>query len=220
MTLFENIRISLSQNTLIAAIAFAVAGVMSSLAQNEPSLLEIESGIATFQASTNMPGVEVKGKSGAMVAQVELSRDSTRLILQRVTASVPVKSLATGMKVRDEHMRRSIFTTPDGQEPDLQFKAETGTCTASGSGHEFTCPLAGNLTIRGVARPLNITLHVKEQGSAGSLHAAGDGMVKLSDYAIEPPSQFGAKPSNDVKFHLEFTGRQKSAQIANVGLLQ
>ena len=220
MTRFKSIRRSLSQKILTAAVSLTLAGVTPSFAQTPLNLVEIESGTAAFEASTNMPGIEVKGKSGALTAHVELSRDADKLVLQRIEATVPVNSLATGMKVRDEHMRRYIFTTPDGKEPDLRFVADNGLCGASGSGREFTCQLAGNLTIRGVARPLSISLHVKEQGSAGSLRAAGDGLVKLSDYGIEPPSQFGVKPSNDVKFHLEFTGRAKPAQAANLGLLQ
>ena len=219
MTRFKSFRILLSQNILSAAVSIALGGVIPSLAQTASNLVEIESGTAAFEASTNMPGIEVKGKSSALTAHVELTRDAEKLVLQRIEASVPVNSLATGMKVRDEHMRRYIFTTPDGKVPDLRFVADSGHCGASTSGREFTCQLAGNLTIRGVARPLNISLHVKEQGSAGSLRAAGDGLVKLSDYGIEPPSQFGVKPSNDVKFHLEFTGKPKPAQAANVRLL-
>ncbi len=148
MTRFKSIRISLSQNILTAAVSFTLAGLTPSFAQTSSSLVEIESGTAAFEASTNMPGIEAKGKSGALTAHVELSREADKLVLQRIEASVPVNSLATGMTVRDEHMRRYIFTTPDGKEPDLRFVADSGLCGASGSGREFTCQLAGNLTIR------------------------------------------------------------------------
>jgi len=72
------------------------------------------------------------------------------LVLQEIEASLRAKSLSTGMKARDEHMRKYIFTTPDGQEPDLRFAAGTAACRAGGSSHEFACQVTGNLTIRGV----------------------------------------------------------------------
>ncbi|MDQ6700264.1 MAG: hypothetical protein M3Z36_08765 [Acidobacteriota bacterium] len=88
----------------------------------------MESGTAAFEVATNMPGIEVKGKSGALSARVEISKDRNGLRLEQIDALVPVKSLATGMKVRDEHMRIYIFKTTDGQEPDLHFSAQNASC--------------------------------------------------------------------------------------------
>ena len=122
------------------------------------------------------------------------------------------------MKVRDEHMRKYIFTTSDGREPDLEFAAEMVTCPTSSTAHEFTCPVAGSLSIRGVAKPFTMQLHVKEQGgSMTAYRASGDAIVKLSDYGIDAPSQFGVKPSHDVKFHLDFSGKQTVAMSSAGG---
>jgi polyisoprenoid-binding protein YceI len=176
-------------------------------------LIEIESGFTTFYADTNVPDVEVKGKSTALSGQVEVSEDANGLVLQRIEASAPMKSLGTGMKVRDEHMRKYIFTTADGQEPNLVYAADQGACRSAGNGREFTCELAGSFSLRGEARPLVIRLRVKEQsGASTAFRVEGDAIVKLSDYGIAPPSQFGVKPSNEVKLHLDFTGRPRSAR--------
>src|ERR1051326_508014 len=142
-------------------------------------------------------------------------RENNSLALQQIRATLPVKSLATGMKVRDEHMRRYIFTTADGNEPDLQFNSEPVTCSAAGA-HEFNCGINGLLSIRGLARPFSMQLHVKEQ-SATSLHANGEAGVKLRDYDIDPPSQFGVKPSNHVRFRIELTGKETTASASNTG---
>jgi len=199
-----------------------VAGLLNALLTSialggQPAAVEIQSGLVSFESPTNMPGIEVKGKSNALSAHVDFERDNNNLVLQKLTATVPVKSLATGMKVRDEHMRKYIFTTSDGAEPDLVFTAKPATCEA-GSAHEFNCALTGDLSIRGVARPFTMRLHAKEQGgSTPVFRAAGDAVVKLSDYGIEPPSQFGVKPSNEVKFHLDFTAKQTVALSSNSG---
>ena len=121
------------------------------------------------------------------------------------------------MKVRDEHMRKYIFTTADGKEPDLEFAADAVNCTPAAA-HEFTCPVSGSFSIRGVARPFTMQLRVKEQGgSTASYRASGDASVKLSDYGIDPPSQFGVKPTDDVKFHLEFNAKQTVAMSSSRG---
>ena len=58
-------------------------------------------------------------------------------------------------------------------------------------------------------------LKVRADGSA--FRAAGDGIVKLSDYGIEQPSQFGVKTSNEIQLHLEFTGKETLAAVASRG---
>lgn len=161
-----------------------------------------------------MPGIEVNGKSGALSARVEISKDGSGLRLEHIDASLPVKSLSTGMKVRDEHMRNYIFKTPDGQEPDLHFSAHNASCADRGSGQDFVCKIVGELSIRGIARNLAMNLSVKEQGgSARAFRVSGDSLVQLSDYGIEPPSQFGVKPSNQVKLHFDFTGKLKPSIV-------
>ena len=41
--------------------------------------------------------------------------------------------------------------------------------------------------------------------------------MKLSDYGIEQPSQFGVKTANEIQLHLEFTGKEAPAAIASGG---
>src|SRR6266702_2409770 len=178
-------------------------------------LVETQSGTVRFVAPTNAPGVEVSAKSGALVAHASVSRDSNGLVLHQIDASLPVKSLATGMKMRDEHMRKYVFTTEDGQEPDLHFTAAGAACDSNGPPREFTCEIGGELSIRGLSRPLNIKLRVKEGASSETFDAAGEGLVKLSDYSIVPPSQFGVKPSNEVIIHLDFNCKQTAVVAAS-----
>ncbi len=174
--------------------------------------MEVESGTASFESSTNMPGIEVKGKSTALSAHVEVTRNSSGLTLRSIDATIPVKSLATGMKVRDEHMRKYIFTTSDGQTPDIRFEASAANC-----GRDLVCKVPGNMTIRGVSHAVELTLQAKQQSSGSTLafRVAGEGVVKLSDFGITAPSQFGVTPANEVKFKLEFAARQKSSVAGN-----
>jgi hypothetical protein len=51
----------------------------------------------------------------------------------------------------------------------------------------------------------------------GGFRAAGDGIVKLSTYAIDQPTQFGVRARDDVKLHLDFTARPAGVSTARLG---
>ena len=65
--------------------------------------------------------------------------------------------------------------------------------------------MSGDLAIRGIQRPFTMTLIVSRDGAG--FRAAGDGVVKLSTYGIDQPSQLGVRTRDDVKLHLDFTAR-------------
>jgi len=171
--------------------------------------IAVEGGAASFVVSTSVPAISVKGKTTAMHAHARVQQNADGLQLEQIEASIPVKSILTGMSIRDEHMRRYIFTTADGKTPDLRFEAAAAACSTS------ICQVTGTLAIRGVGRPFSIPL--KLRGDGATFHVAGDSTVRLSDYGIEQPSQFGVKTSNDIQLHLEFTAKEAPAAIASGG---
>jgi polyisoprenoid-binding protein YceI len=168
-------------------------------------------GIATFDVGTNISAISVHGKSSAVEGRAELRDTGQGLTIEHVDLSVPVNSLETGMGVRDSHMRKYIFTTSDGQTPDVKFDASNVSCP-SNSGGNLTCQVTGDLVIRGLPRPFAMTMKVKKDGA--SYHAAGDSIVKLSLWNIERPSQLGVQTTDDVKLHLEFTAKPVATQTA------
>lgn len=198
--------------SVLACFAAAAALAASDL-KTEPSLtVAVQSGTATFIANTNVTALSIKGKSTALVAKVSLRRLGEGLQLEHIEARLPVKTLMTGMGLRDDHMRKYIFTTADGQVPDLLFEGANAAC--SGSTRDSTCQVAGMLTIRGVARPFTMPLKVREDGAG--FKAAGEAVVKLSAYGIEQPSQFGVKTSDEVQLHFDFAARPASGAVAMI----
>jgi polyisoprenoid-binding protein YceI len=183
------------------------------------SLAKVEtydvSGVTEFEAPTNMPAVSVKGKSNSLQGSVMVSRNADGILLEHLEVWAPVKTLATGMGVRDEHMRKQVFTTAEGQTPDLRFGADKAVCSMR-SGQEFTCAVTGNLSIRGLARPFSMSLKVKQAGQS-AFKAVGDAVVKLSDYEITQPTQFGVKLSNEVKLRFELASKQRAFENASDG---
>lgn len=181
------------------------------------SLVEVQKATIAFEATTNISAVSVHGKSTALKAEVRLHRDAKQLVVDELIATVPVESLSTGMGLRDEHMKKYVFTTPDGKVPELKFRGANLTCPLE-AGKETTCKLAGMLTVRGVERPLTVALKVRpaSSGSGFSYRAAGDGVVKLSDYGIERPSQLGVKCADEVKIRIEFQAQESAGRAARI----
>ena len=191
-------------------LALAGSGVICSGAPGDgSSRFEVASGAVSFKVATNVPGVEVQGKSNILTAYVLASPAPEGMGLQEVEAWAPVRGFSTGMKVRDEHMKKYVFTTPDGQVPDIVFSAETGSCKPAGDIRNLTCDVPGVLRIRGSSHPVTLKFAAKqENGTPRAFRITLDTTVKLTDFNIEAPSQLGVKTSNDVKVHLDFTAKE------------
>jgi polyisoprenoid-binding protein YceI len=190
---------------ITAAAAFAAADAAKS--GGEPMNVTVESGTASFVADTNVPAISVKGKSSSLEAHAVLRRAAGGLEVEHIEARLPVKSLATGMGLRDAHMRKYIFTTADGQVPDLTFEAGSAACS-NGS-----CRVTGNLSVRGTAHAFTLPLKIHEEG--GGFRAAGKAVVRLSDYGIERPSQFGVKTTDEVQLQFEFMAKPAATQMSS-----
>jgi polyisoprenoid-binding protein YceI len=177
---------------------------------DDASMVELHGGTATFDAATNVSVISIHGKSTALEGRARIRRTDDGLVIEQLEAVLPVRTLNTGMGLRDEHMRKYVFTTPDGLLPDMRFAAERAVC--SGSGAAKTCQLSGNMVIRDTTRPFAITLKVNDQGN--SFRVTGDGVVKLSTYGIPLPTQLGVTTTDDVKLHVDFVVQRVEARIA------
>jgi polyisoprenoid-binding protein YceI len=196
--------------SLSTVLAIAIAPAVYA-ADHESTSIEVHGGTVTFDASTNVSAISVHGKSSALEGHARVRQTEQGLAIEAVEASVPVSTLVTGMGLRDSHMRKYVFTTADGLVPDVKLDAGHAVCSPASS-HDMTCELSGNLEIRGVLRPFTVALKVSESG--GTFRAAGDADVKLSAYQIARPSQLGVQTADDVKLHLEFTGRPAANMTA------
>jgi polyisoprenoid-binding protein YceI len=201
-------RQSLTTAIALLGLFFASEGVLAQ--GNEASMVEIHGGTATFDASTNIAVISIHGKSTALEGRARIRQSGDGLVIEQLEAALPVRTLNTGMGLRDEHMRKYVFTTPEGLLPDMRFVAERAVC--SGSGAAKTCQLSGDMVIRDTPRPFAITLKVNDQGS--SFRVTGDGVVKLSTYGIPLPTQLGVTTTDDVKFHVDFVVQRVEALIA------
>jgi polyisoprenoid-binding protein YceI len=173
--------------------------------------VKVGEGSVSFEVATNVFSTTVAGKSTALAGSTTVRETGAELQLEQVEATVPVTSLRTGIRLRDEHMRKYIFETGDGQLPDVTFSARNIRCSQA-SPNGYTCPTSGTLSIRGTSRPIDVELKVERNGDG--FHVSGDTLVTLSSYGIERPSQFGVRTDDKVKIHVEFKASSAAATSA------
>ncbi len=67
--------------------------------------------------------------------------------------------------------------------------------------------------LSGCYQPFILNLKAREQGTA-VFRVTGDGTVKLDDFGVTPPEQFGVKVKNEVEIRLNFVGKQVAPVVA------
>jgi polyisoprenoid-binding protein YceI len=154
--------------------------------------------------------ISIHGKSTALEGRAQIRQSADGLVIENLEATVPVTTLNTGVSLRDEHMRKAVFTTSAGEVPPMRFTAGRSTCAPDG--RIWKCELSGFLTIRDVSRPLAIRAVISSE--SGRFRAVGDGRLKLSTYGIVPPSQFGVTTQDLVSLHVEFVAQRVEEQVA------
>ena len=166
--------------------------------------VEVQRGSVTFDVGTNLLSLSVHGTSDVLRAIAHFREGTEGLVIEQVEAMVPIETLTTGLRLRDEHMRKYIFTTSTGDIPDLRFSATSVTCPAPADAPS-ACVLPGEPAVRGTPRPFGVAMKISRKGPA--FRVTGDGTVKLAEYGISAPSQLGVKTDEEVKVHLDFTAR-------------
>jgi polyisoprenoid-binding protein YceI len=199
------------QAASIAGLIFLLFSSAPRSGADEPNqTTRIQKASAAFDVGTNISAISIHGVSNALQAKVRIRHNREELVLEEVEARLPVNTLSTGMGLRDEHMRKYIFTTQDGRMPDLRFTASNVTCPTA-DGREVQCAVPGMLEIRGIERPFTLPLKLRqESGVAPAFRGSGEGVMRLSDYGIERPSQFGVRANDEVKLRVEVAGKELS----------
>jgi polyisoprenoid-binding protein YceI len=168
------------------ALGFVLATAIGASSSGAWARTELAPDSVEFTAPTNLRAITVHGKGTALSGSVLLEGHAWTA----GTISLSVESLDTGMSFRDRHMREKVFRTSDGKYPPIQFsweKGEKASCSEASP-----CSIHGALSIRAVTRPAIFDCFERDSTAECST------TVKLSNFAIDRPSQLGIQVLDEI----------------------
>ena len=119
---------------------------------------------------------------------------------QSVVVTVPVKTLVTGIGVRDKHMR-------DALEADKYMTAALTVVKSAlrfpEAGADTTVDAEGTMTLHGQTRA--IKFHYTARRDATTYAVKGSARVHMADFGITPPSYLGISVKPDVDVEVKFS---------------
>ena len=133
----------------IFAVAVAIAGLCSAASANETYKFDRSGSTIGFTVHQYLGTTH--GKFTRFDGSIDLDREHPEK--SSVTARIDVRSIDTGIKKRDDHLRSPEFFNV-AKFPEITFKSHSVKQTGQQSGD-----ILGDLTMHGVTKP--ITLHVK-----------------------------------------------------------
>ncbi len=106
-----------------------------------------------------------------------------------LTISTDLRTLKSDNALRDQHMHDNLLEVarfPRATFTASEFRPAPGAKMESGEG-----TLSGALTLHGIERPANLTIHYAVNGT--TLQGEGTLSVKLTDFGMTPPRLLGLK---------------------------
>ncbi len=166
-----------------AACVLLVSGLAAA------SYQQLGSKSASFHSS-GPGGLAIDGKTQDVTV---LEKDG------KLTVSVKLTHLSTGIELRDSHMRDKYLEV--GKYPDARFVVDVAALPKPNGG-KVEGDANGQLTVHGVTNPAKA--HFVLQGPEGDVAVTGHINLKLPDYKIEVPSYFGVTVKPDVSVAVSF----------------
>ncbi|QWB22522.1 MULTISPECIES: YceI family protein [Streptomyces] len=126
----------------------------------------VETGLWQLDATASIVGIRhrtmwglvtVKGRFGALSGTGEVRPDGSAV----GTLTFDVASLDTGNAKRDTHLRSADFFDAD-HHPEITFAARSAELRDGDQVH-----VVGQLTVRGISRPLSLTARLTDGGATG-----------------------------------------------------
>lgn len=141
------------------------------------------------------------GKSRNFSAQFEV--DAAQLGRSTGTVKVDLRTLDTGIDLRNKHMRENHLHTDSFPEAIFVLDSVTGAGSLAGVGlTQIT--VHGKMTIHGVTKPLAVPASLTP-ADAGALRLQTEFPLKITDFGIPRPEFLFLKLAEDVRILVDLT---------------
>jgi polyisoprenoid-binding protein YceI len=144
---------------------------------------QIDSAHSRAQFSVRHLGIsDIRGDFGAVTGSVEY--DGKDITKARVTATIDVNSVTTRVQKRDEHLKTADFFDV-ANHPTMTFVSTS--IAPAGNG---TYAMTGNLTLRGVTKPVTLALvppagPITDHQGTVKIGAAASGAINRKDFGVD-----------------------------------
>ena len=181
----------------IFAVAVAIAGLCSAALANETYKFDRSGSTIGFTVHQYLGTTH--GKFTRFDGRIDLAREHAEK--SSVAARIDVRSIDTGIKKRDDHLRSPEFFNV-AKFPEIVFMStHVSAVKKTADGWELT--LAGKLNLHGVEKPVSFPLRVR--AAAGELRAQGEVSVLQTDHGITPIKVGGGSVKVKDKLKITFT---------------
>jgi polyisoprenoid-binding protein YceI len=145
--------------------------------------------------ATGPAGLKINGSTSAFKASENAGK---------LTVTVPLTNLNTGIDLRDKHLRGYLDTA---QHPNATLEVARSKLSFPADNQTATMSAVGKLTLHGVTRAFPFSYKVKRTGI--DYHVQGLGSLDIRDYGIEVPCYLGVCVEPEVKLKVKFKLRDK-----------
>lgn len=186
----------MSKNSLLSVVIASGVLAAAPIAGAQTYRFDVPEKLVNITFESRMDVEDILGSSNQVSGEVTRQKDG------RVSfhVKVPVASLRTGIAMRDQHLQSSQWLDAK-QFPFIELRG-----TSARKIGKDKWRLAGTFTLRGVSKPLDVDLTVKEIPAAVAVRAGlekaawirvrGELKVKLSSHGFQVPSMVAAKVSD------------------------
>ena len=185
---------SATKTTLMALAAVALFGVEAEAQRT----FEVQRIRATFRSEAPLETINGLTNEGSGSIRV----DPSNLSSASGTITIPVRTLRTGIELRDEHLVGPEWLDA-GNHPNATFVI-TGVSGASSlqANQDVNLRVTGRFTIHGVTKNVTARLRVRWDGGS-TLRARAQFQIELDDYNVSINPAVQAKVSNEITIQVD-----------------
>jgi predicted outer membrane repeat protein len=122
----------------------------------------------------------------------------------RIVIKVPLRNLATGISLRDDHMRNKYLQV--GSFPNAELSVDRATIHFPNGDGTSSGDASGTMAIHGKTK--NVSFHYNIARTGGALHVGGTTKLDIRDYGIDVPSYLGVTVKPDIDVEVQFTATE------------
>ncbi len=153
-------------------------------------------GKIAFSVGSNVPFLKVSGSSSTFHGGGEGAVAGDVATIRNLHFEVDPKTLKTGMSFRDQHMDEKVFTAADGSIPPIVLRADRFEAKRNPATSKWEGSFQAQVTMRGVTKPVRFHAAAEQLNTEALVSAQG--VVKTSDFGVEPITYSGARVNDEV----------------------